>query len=57
MVTSLVTVDGNSWREENAIEDLSTRLSLPEQKLKTIACFLSEHEFVHYRESDSSVRM
>jgi len=43
--------------EWHRIEDLSARLSLPDQKLKTIAYFLSEHGFVHYRESDSSVRI
>ena len=46
-------VDG----EWHRVEDLSARLGLPEQKLKTIAYFLSEHGFVHYRESDSSVRI
>ena len=43
--------------EWHRIEDLSARLSLPRRRLKTVAYFLSEHGFVHYRESDSAVRI
>jgi len=43
--------------EWHRIADLSGRLRLPEPRLKTILLFLSEHGFVHYRESDGSVKI
>ena len=43
--------------EWHRVRDLCLKLEYPETKLREILRFLSEHGFVHYRESDNSVRI
>lgn len=43
--------------EWHRVDALSERLELPEDRLKTMLEFLSEHGFVQYRTSDGSVRI
>jgi len=46
-------VDGKLHR----IQDLSVKTGMPEEKLRPIIEFLSQHGFVHRRESEDSIRI
>ena len=43
--------------EWHSVDALSERLELPQDRLKTMLEFLSEHGFVEYRASDGSARI